>query len=129
MKNHNEKKYSFNYNFFLLEMHMSLNNLLEEERAGCLSQIKHASDDHVWDVFLKVQVELFFESELSYMIQEPWWSKISTVLEVGSGNGTYLHRLSRQFQKKKFLGLEKIPARVGQANDHYASGNLIFQEG
>ena len=107
---------------------MSLNNLVESDRGTCLNQLGKATDAQLWDNFLEGQAKLFFDQEFIWITKEIWWQEAKNVLEIGSGNGAYLYRLSRQSQDKIFKGIEKLSQLVKQANEHYAGAHLVFQE-
>lgn len=112
-----------------VDANVSLSNLIETDKATCLGELEKATDARLWDSFLKGQAKLFFDSEFAWINKGVWWQRANSVLEIGSGNGAYLYKLSQQFQDKTFKGIEKLSQPVEQANEQYAWSNLIFQEG
>lgn len=104
-------------------------NMLAHDKAACLEQLEKATDAELWDVFLEGQSKIFFDAEFMWMAKGPWWQKAESILEIGSGNGAYLNKLSHQFQDKTFKGIDKLPQPVKYANERYARSNLVFQEG
>jgi SAM-dependent methyltransferase len=112
-----------------VEANVSLSNLVECDKATCLEELEKATDSQLWDNFLEGQAKLFFDSEFIWIAKGVWWQGAKNILEIGSGNGAYLYRLSRQFYDKTFKGIEKLSQPVKQANEQYAGTNLVFQEG
>lgn len=112
-----------------METVVTLDNLGEYDKTACLERLKAASDTELWDVFLEVQANLFFNREVKWMEQRAWWPQAEKILEIGSGNGAYLSRLAAQFQEKVFQGVEKLPLSVKQANERFARDRLSFREG
>lgn len=108
---------------------VSLKNLIEYDRSICLERLETATNEELWDVFLEGQAEYLFEPEFQWIGNEAWWRDVRNVLEIGSGNGAYLSKLADRFQEKTFLGIEKLPLSVQQANARYASEKVLFQEG
>jgi SAM-dependent methyltransferase len=106
-----------------------LDNLWEYDKITCLEKLDKASDTQLWDVFLKGQAHLFFESESLWLAKNPWWNSATNILDIGSGNGAFLYKLSKDFPIKVFLGIEKLPEFVEKANTQYASDELVFWEG
>ncbi len=107
----------------------ALNNLINCDKLSCLAELENATDSELWDSYLEGQSKLFFDSEYQWLSKEIWWQKARNILEVGSGNGTFLFSLANFFENKQFKGVELLPASVRQANEQYAKPNLIFQEG
>ncbi len=112
-----------------LEAQVSLSNLIEYDKETCLERLKEADNSELWNVFLKVQADLFFEKEARWIEQGVWWSQAQRVLEIGSGNGAYLSKLADRFQEKAFQGIEKLPLFVKQSKDSFEGPTLEFQEG
>lgn len=112
-----------------LEANVSLNNLISSDKITCLEELENSTDAQLWDVFLKGQTELFFDSEFAWISKGLWWQEAKNILEMGSGNGSYLYKLSCQFQDKIFKGIEKLSQPVKQANEQYTWANLVFKQG
>ena len=111
------------------EATVPLSNLIETDKTTCLEELEKATDAQLWDVFLEGQSKLFFDSEFAWIAKGIWWQEAKNILEIGSGNGAYLYRLSQQFQDKMYKGVEKLSQPVKDANKRYACSNLIFEEG
>ncbi len=112
-----------------LEAHVSLKNLIPYDKVTCLERLEQAEDAELWDVFLEGQTQLFSGSELRWIASQAWWQQSSRILEIGSGNGAYLSKLSLEFPEKRFQGIEKQSQFVTQSNALYAKDNVAFQEG
>lgn len=112
-----------------VEANVSLNNLLENDKITYLQSLEQTPDAQLWDVFLNGQSELFFDSEYSLIARAGWWREAKYILEMGSGNGSYLRKLSELSRDKIFKGIEKVSQSVEQANKQNALSNVIFQEG
>jgi SAM-dependent methyltransferase len=115
--------------YSFLNANMSLSKLIEYDKTSCLERLNEADDAELWDVFLGIQADLFFDHEALWLGQETWWSQAERMLEIGSGNGVYLSRLAVQFQEKTFQGIEKQPLFVTKSNERFMSPRLGFQEG
>jgi SAM-dependent methyltransferase len=108
---------------------MSLNNLIEYNKADCLGLLEKADTAELWDVFLEGQAKLFFDSEVQWFANADWWQSSKRILEIGCGNGAYIAKIADQFQGKKFLGIEKLPLSVAQAQERNSRDNVTFREG
>lgn len=112
-----------------LEASVSLSHLIESDKEACLEELEKSTDAQLWNVFLEGQAKLFFGPEFTWIGKGSWCQGADNVLEIGSGNGSYLYLLSRQFQEKIFKGIEKLSEPVKQADEQYAGARLVFQEG
>ncbi len=106
-----------------------LSRLINDDKATCLQKLEAASDSEVWDVFLTGQTDLFFDLESTWLAKNTWWKESKNILDIGSGNGDYLYRLSSTFHKKRFCGIELVPQSVEKATNLYAHDRLTFQQG
>ena len=104
-------------------------NLDQFDKKTCLEALQTAELPELWDHYLKRQTDLYFGQEANWLAQKECWVKARHVLELGSGNGTYLHQLSETFKDKTFLGLEKNSAYVKQASAQFTRTGLAFIEG
>lgn len=114
---------------FLFAEEVSLSNLIKYDETICLEQLEKATNEKLWDAFLEVQADLFFEPEFQWIANQGWWEEVKNTLEIGSGNGAYLSKLADQFPEKSFYGMEKLPLSVEQANERYAGNRIVFEEG
>lgn len=110
-----------------LKAGMPLYNLVENDKPTCIERLNEANDAELWNVFLGIQADLFFDHEVRWIEQETWWSQAQRVLEIGSGNGAYLSRLAGKFQEKTFQGIEKLPLLAKQSNESYAGPDCAFK--
>jgi ubiquinone/menaquinone biosynthesis C-methylase UbiE len=108
---------------------VSLKNLTEYDKRTCLERLEKANSNDLWDVFLEIQAELFFDHEMQWMVPQTWWPQAQKILEIGSGNGAYLSRFAARFPEKTFQGIERVPTFVKQSNASFARTNLRFQDG
>jgi ubiquinone/menaquinone biosynthesis C-methylase UbiE len=100
------------------------------DKQSILAEIETLALGPLWDYFLKNQVQLYFDQEKEYFSQEDWWRQAQSVLEIGSGNGEYLSRMSRTFTNKKYLGMEKTKELVQTTNMRFQKDeNITFIEG
>jgi SAM-dependent methyltransferase len=114
---------------FGLQASTALTTLINFDKTSCLEQLQQATDVELWDAFLEGQANLFFDSEFDWIAKNSWWRDSLNVLEIGSGNGAYLHRLFCQSRDKRFRGIERVSYCVEQANQRYVEDNLAFQVG
>lgn len=103
-------------------------HLIDYEKDICLEKLKEAAEHELWDAFLRGQTELFFKNDYFWIEQAQWWKNARSVLDIGSGNGSFLHKLFQQEKTKTYLGLEKHSLFVESAARNYSGRNLTFLE-
>lgn len=108
---------------------MNLKRLDEYDKATCLQMLEEVDLADLWNVFLSVQTDLFFNQEADWIANQKCWQEAKNVLELGSGNGAYLHKLSERFKDKNYLGIEKQPKPANQSNQNFGGMRLKFREG
>lgn len=111
-----------------LRAELHLDRLVEYDQHTCAEALQAAELPDLWNYFLKGQADLYFGQEAEWLSQQDSWIKARTVLELGSGNGAYLSRLSEMFKEKTYLGLEKQPAFVEKSNAQFGRSGLTFIE-
>jgi SAM-dependent methyltransferase len=80
----------------------------------------------LWDSFLNVQANLFFNKEFGLIFGERWWVEARKVLQIGSQNGQLLALLANEFPEKKYVGLEKEPDFVRSSQEKFQKDSLSF---
>ena len=100
-----------------------------ETKEQVLAKLEHSSLDELWIQFLKIQSDLFFEKEFAPIFDQTWWREAHEVLEIGSGNGDLLAKMSTTFPDKTYVGLELKPVYVSHSQEQYKSDHLTFVEG
>lgn len=115
--------------WFGLGAEVHLDKLAEYDPNTCSEILQEASLADLWNYFLKGQADLFFTQEAELLGSETGWTDSQAILELGSGNGAYLYRLSELYKDKKYLGVEKQASLVTQSNAQYARDGLAFIEG
>lgn len=108
---------------------VQLDKLIEYDQYACAEVLQEADLSDLWNYFLKGQADLFFSQEAELLANEPSWMIAQNILELGSGNGAYLYRLSEIFKDKKYIGIEKQPSLVVQSNAQYGRDGIFFGEG
>src|SRR5579872_6133421 len=93
-----------------------------------LNRLKTTDIDHLWIQFLKIQSDLFFEKEFSPIFDQIWWREARDVLEIGSGNGDLLVKMSAAFPNKKYVGIDQQSTSVARAQEHCQADRLTFAE-
>jgi SAM-dependent methyltransferase len=119
----------FLLSLFGLGAEMRLDRLVDYDQQTCAETLQAADLSDLWNYFLKGQADLFFSHEAELLADEPAWTTAQMVLELGSGNGAYLSRLSETFKDKKYLGVEKQSSFVEQSNAQFGCSGLVFVEG
>ena len=114
---------------FGLAAEAHLDRLIEYDQQVCVEILQTAELSDLWNYFLKGQADLYFEQEMKLLSKEAYWEEAQNILELGSGNGAYLSRLSETFKDKIYLGVEKQPAFVEESNAKYGKLGLAFTEG
>jgi len=108
---------------------VSLEQLIDLEKTDCLEMLLKANEQEIWSVFLEKQAELSFKADVPWIEAADWWRNSRSILEIGSGNGAYLHQLAQITKTKSFLGIEKNEAFVVLANEKYDNEQMAFQVG
>lgn len=106
-----------------------LDRLVEYDQVTCAEILQTAELPDLWNYFLKGQVNLFFSQEAEWLSEKECWTGARNILELGSGNGAYLSRLSEMFNDKIFLGVEKQSSLVEQSSAQFSRSGLAFVEG
>lgn len=120
---------SFFIPFLIFGVPMQLDNLDEYDEETCV-KILHETDTTVlWDYFLKGQIHLFFPSEIAWLEGEALWTSAQYILELGSGNGYFLHMLSEVYENKSFQGIEIDAPNVEQANREFGNAKVKYTLG
>ena len=112
-----------------LRAEIHLDRLLEYNAETCEEVLEKVDLSELWDCYLKGQTDLYFGQEAEWLSQKDSWTKAQKILELGSGNGAYLSRLSETFKEKTFLGVEKQTSFVEQSNAQFGRSGLVFTEG
>jgi SAM-dependent methyltransferase len=63
----------------------------------------------VWDEIQYLQSDVCFAQEVAAYYRSNSWRDAKTVLDVGTGNGYFLHRLWRVFPDKHFTAIDSSP--------------------
>jgi len=83
---------------FGLRAESHLDRLVEYDKETCIEVLQTATLSELWNYFLKNQTELYFSHEAEWLSQKDCWAKAQNILELGSGNGTYLHQFGCAWQ-------------------------------
>jgi len=93
-----------------------------------LNRLESTDLDNLWIQFLKIQSDLFFDKEFAPIFDQTWWNEARDVLEIGSGNGDLLVKMSAAFPDKKYVGIDQQSTSVARAQEHFQSDRLTFVE-
>jgi ubiquinone/menaquinone biosynthesis C-methylase UbiE len=93
-----------------------------------LNRLESTDLDNLWIQFLKIQSDLFFDKEFAPIFDQTWWHEARDVLEIRSGNGDLLAKMSAVFPDKKYVGIDQQSASVSRAQEHFQSDRLTFFE-
>ncbi len=115
--------------FFGLSADARLDRLFEYDKQTCAEILQAADEADLWNHFLTGQVNLYFSQEAKLLASENCWLTAQNVLDLGSGNGMYLYRLSEEFNDKAYLGIDKQLSLVEQSNEELSRIGLEFREG
>ncbi len=119
----------FLFPFFGLSADARLDRLFEYDKQICTEILQTADEADLWNHFLTGQVGLYFSQEAKLLASEKCWLTAQNVLDLGSGNGMYLYRLSEAFKDKAYLGIEKQLSLVKQSDEEFGGIGLEFREG
>jgi ubiquinone/menaquinone biosynthesis C-methylase UbiE/methionyl-tRNA formyltransferase len=84
----------------------------------------------LWDRLLSIQVDLCNRADLDAVRRVPGWENAQRVLDLGCGNGAFIHMLARHAPEKQFVGLDEsapmieLARRRSPANVTYAYQDL-----
>ena len=106
-----------------------LDRLIDYDRHTCAGRLQAAELSDLWNWFLKGQADLFFGGEAEQFASEQAWVAARNILEIGSGNGAYLHHLAETFPDKTYLGVDKQLPFVAQSNAQFGRQGLAFEAG
>lgn len=112
-----------------LEAAMSLDHLDEYDKENCLELLETVELGDLWNDFLSIQTDLYFPQEVDWIKNQKSWQNTKDVLELGSGNGAYLNKLSENFKDKNYLGVEKQFRFVSESSHRFSKSVLRFREG
>lgn len=93
--------------------------LFKTEDAGLTAQ---------WDAIQRYQVELAVRQELAAYYTSSEWAGARTVLDLGTGNGYYLHTIASYFPGKAYLGIDKSPELIERARRSGAVEGVSFSQ-
>lgn len=77
------------------------------------------ADKYVQGNYFQTSVNEFFSNEYELDLQ-------GIVLDVGCGDGQYLHQLATHFKKAKIVGIDTSESMIQYAEKHYSRANLAF---
>ena len=61
----------------------------------------------LWDKLFTTQIDVGFPVEVPYLYRSSHWDSAKRVIDLGTGNGHFLLRISKLFPKKKYVGVDK----------------------
>lgn len=74
----------------------------------------------IWDKLQTLQADLCFEQEVSaYYMSDHWIHHAKTVLDTGTGNGYFLHKISELFPQKKYYGVDISKELISIAKSNF----------
>lgn len=112
-----------------MESKIEFTNLIKYDKSICIKSLESADTSLLWSALLKGQIDLVWDTELDWLQGQPTWIQSQNILEFGSGNGAYLHKLACEFPQKTFRGVEKLSSSLDLALNEYQQSNLSFQLG
>lgn len=80
----------------------------------------------IWNELNIYQTDFCLPQELCSYYSSPAWLAANSVLDIGTGNGYYLNKLSNNFPDKKYHGIDHVANYISLANKNYSSQNLLF---
>jgi len=83
--------------------------------------------DDVWSELHRIQTDFCFGMELGCYYRSPLWHAAKTVIDLGSGNGYYLCRLSSVFSDKQYTGIDINGVFVEFASSGIYNPNVHFE--
>ena len=88
---------------------------------------KDSKTTKIWNELNIYQTDFCLPQELCLYYSSPAWLAADSVLDIGTGNGYYLNKLSNNFPDKKYLGIDHVANYIYLAKKHYSAQNLSFQ--
>ena len=82
----------------------------------------------IWDEIQCVQANVCFSQEVSaYYMSENWIHKAKNILDVGTGNGFFLSKISERFPEKFYTGIDISKELIEKAKQDRASSNITYK--
>lgn len=94
-----------------------------------IKKIENLSIGQVWDIYLTIQTDLYFPKEHQFLTTLNSWDSAESLLDLGCGNGHYLHRLAHDEPRKSFVGIDNNTEHISSAIDKYQSDQVSFYTG
>lgn len=106
-----------------------LEHLDQFDKTECLQILADAELDDLWNAILTAQADWMFPKEAKLLSKHKFWQESKNVLDLGSGNGVYLHKLFTTFPGKNYKGVEKQLKSVLVSEKNFSGPQLHFIEG
>jgi SAM-dependent methyltransferase len=83
--------------------------------------------DQIWSRLHRTQTDFCFAQELSLYFTSKHWLEAERFIDVGTGNGYYLHRLAETFPEKDYYGVDINSVFIDVAKRSFGAENLQFE--
>ena len=81
----------------------------------------------IWDEIQCVQTDFCFAQEIpAFYMSESWIKSARTVLDVGTGNGYFLKKISDLFPDKLYSGIDISKEFIGRAKQEHKDDNISY---
>ena len=88
-----------------IESMLRINNL-RTSASDIIEKLENISENDIYRIALKVQMDLFLSETLRYLFNHKIWSSAKTVLDLGCGPGDLLSYLAKYFPNKLYTGVD-----------------------
>lgn len=83
----------------------------------------------IWDEIQCVQANFCFAQEISaYYMSESWIKTAKNILDVGTGNGYFLKRISERFPDKSYTGIDTSKEFIERAKRDCGNSNISYRK-
>jgi SAM-dependent methyltransferase len=90
---------------------------------------QHGTILAIWDRMQRIQTDFAIAQELGFYYTSPQWLRARTVLDIGCGNGYYLHQLAARFPDKAYTGIDISPELIAVAEREVLAPNITVERG
>ena len=83
----------------------------------------------LWDRLQRHQTDFCIAMELPHYYTSPSWLAARSVLDLGTGNGYYVHRIESRFPEKHYTGIDICEELIDVAERENDKSNIAFRCG
>lgn len=102
-------------------------DLQKLDKRSAISFISEIHESDLWDIFLNGQAQLLASCDIDHLEKIPSFDQAESILEIGSGNGAFLHKVHKKHPSKQYHGIDYNEGYVKTASSRYANASIQFK--